>query len=63
MGLNAALEAGIQNSENCETSGDSQQVNHTFGISTAVITSDLRSACLKSLKYSGGSYVASLYPI
>lgn len=63
MGLNVALEAVIQNSDNNETSGDSQQANHAFGLSTAVITSDLRSASLKGLKYSDGSYVASLCPI
>lgn len=63
MGLNVALEALVQSPDNNETSGDSQHLDHTFGLSTAVITSDLRSASLKGLKYSDGSYVASLCPI
>lgn len=63
MGLNAALEAVIEKSNSDETSGDSQESNHTFGISAAIVTSSLSSAALKSLKYSDGSCIASLSPV
>lgn len=62
-GLNAALEAVSQNSNTDETIGDSQEDTYTFGISTAVANSGLCSASLKALKYSNGSYVASLSPV
>lgn len=62
-GLNAALEAVSQNSNTDETIGDSQEDTYTFGISAAVANSGLCSASLKALKYSNGSYVASLSPV
>lgn len=64
MGLNAALESVSLKSDSItdETTGDSQEGTYTFGISAAVVNSGLRSACLKALKYSNGSYVAALTP-
>lgn len=66
MGLNAALEAAVsQNFNTDETCGDSEGDAHpfTFGMSTAVVTPSLSSACLKGLKFSVGSYMASLSPV
>ncbi|KAK9715928.1 hypothetical protein RND81_06G199300 [Saponaria officinalis] len=62
MGLNVALDVG-EKSENNETRGDSQEAESTFGIPATVVTPDMRTACLKGLKYVDGSQVASLSPL
>ncbi|KAL2895066.1 Protein downstream neighbor of son-like protein [Bienertia sinuspersici] len=62
MGLNVALETVSHKSNSDETCGDSLETCN-FGISAAVVNSGLLSGCLKALKYSDGSYVASLSPV
>ncbi|XP_074304798.1 uncharacterized protein LOC141639624 [Silene latifolia] len=62
MGLNAALEVN-RKFETDKTSGDSQEVDFTFGIPATVVTYDMHKACLKGLKYADDSQVASLSPI
>ena len=62
MGLNTALEVSQKSSKD-ETSGDSQEVDSTYGIPATVITSDMHTACMKALKYSDGDLTASLSPI
>ncbi|KAL9247062.1 hypothetical protein vseg_020533 [Gypsophila vaccaria] len=62
MGLNAALEVG-KKSENDETRGESNEAEFTFGVPATVIKPEMRTACLKGLKYVNGSQVASLSPL
>lgn len=64
IGLNVALKS------NCETSGSKVEASESlqissgsFGILEARVTSCLWSCSLKGLKYSDGSYTASVSPV
>lgn len=56
MALNVALEAVDEKS-------DTKEASNAFGIPEAIVTSHLRSGLLKGLKYSNGSYTATVSPI
>lgn len=56
MALNVALEAVSEKS-------DDKEASHAFGIPEAIVAPQLRSGLLKGLKYSNGSYTATLSPI
>ncbi|XP_077242997.1 downstream neighbor of Son [Tasmannia lanceolata] len=63
-GLNVALDTVCQKSDTKTESGKVlPEGNKAFGIEEAVIAPCLRSASLRGLKYSNGSYMASLLPL
>ncbi|KAI3968847.1 hypothetical protein MKX01_028997 [Papaver californicum] len=65
VGLNVAFDAISSNSdvEPNESYKDLPKIDCPFGISEAVIVPYLRSASLRGLKYSNGSYTAALSPL
>ncbi|CAJ1881385.1 unnamed protein product [Sphenostylis stenocarpa] len=61
IGLNVALKSVCEKPESKAADSESLQDHiNTFGISEAVVTSRLCSSSLKGVKYSDGSYTASL---
>ncbi|XP_058105723.1 uncharacterized protein LOC131249153 [Magnolia sinica] len=63
-GLNIALDAvSLKSDPRPESNKGSMESCNAFGIPEAAITPFLRSSSLRSLKYSDGSYVASLSPV
>ncbi|KAJ7971360.1 Protein downstream neighbor of Son [Quillaja saponaria] len=63
IGLNVALEAVCGKLDIEAPASKSSEKYCTFGIPEAIVTSCLRSCSLKGLKYSNGSYTASLSPV
>ncbi|KAF5185854.1 downstream neighbor of Son [Thalictrum thalictroides] len=64
FGLNVALDTISSKSDTeMDSSKGLQQSSHNFGIPEAVTSLTLRSASLKGLKYSNGSYTAFLLPV
>lgn len=66
IGLNVGLDIVSQESKNAQATaveGLQGNNNNCFGIPNAVCSSHLLSASLKGLKYSDGSYTASLSPV
>ncbi|XP_062112345.1 uncharacterized protein LOC133823532 isoform X2 [Humulus lupulus] len=63
-GLNVALEAVSEKPDTQAAAGEGlKDASYAFGIPEAVVTPQLHSGFLKGLKYSNGSYTASLSPI
>ncbi|KAF5473425.1 hypothetical protein F2P56_010037 [Juglans regia] len=64
VGLNVALGAACKKSDSQAAEGEClQESSYDFGIPDAIITPYLCSGLLKGLKYSDGSYTASLSPL
>lgn len=62
--LNVALEAVNEKSDTEAAAGEGlKEASYAFGIPEAIVASQLSSGLLKGLKYSDGSYTASLSPI
>lgn len=63
IGLNVSIEAAPGKSD-CQdgAAADLQNSSSAFGIPEAVVTSHMRLGLLKSLKFSQGSYTASVSP-
>jgi len=64
IGLNVALKSICEKSESKAADSESGQDHiNTFGIPEAVVTSLMCSSSLKGVRYSDGSYTASLSPV
>ncbi|KAI4300615.1 hypothetical protein L6164_033971 [Bauhinia variegata] len=63
IGLNMAFKSFCETTESKAATGQSSQSCNTFGIPDAAVTSCLCSSFLKGLKYSDGSYTASVSPV
>lgn len=63
IGLNIALETASDKPDQAAAVEGLQESSHSFGIPEASVAPCLRSGFLKGLKYSDGSYVASLSPV
>ncbi|KAI5560659.1 hypothetical protein BDE02_16G061800 [Populus trichocarpa] len=63
IGLNVALETACEKPDQAAAVEGLQESSHSFGIPEASVAPCLRSGFLKGLKYSDGSYVASLSPV
>ncbi|PIA60576.1 hypothetical protein AQUCO_00300220v1 [Aquilegia coerulea] len=64
LGLNVALDTvSPKSGTEMDSSKGLQESSHTFGIPEAVTSLSLRSASLRGLKYTNGSYTACLLPI
>jgi len=64
IGLNVALKSICDKTESKAADSESVQDHmNTFGIPEAVVTSLMCSTSLKGLRYSDGSYTASLSPV
>lgn len=63
VGLNVALREACKKSDSQAAEGEGlQESSYDFGIPEAIVTPYLCSGLLKGLKYSDGSYTASLSP-
>lgn len=63
IGLNISIEAAPEKSDCQERAAEDLQGNSSaFGIPEAIVTPKLRLGFLKSLKFSNGSYTASVSP-
>ncbi|OVA02371.1 Donson [Macleaya cordata] len=64
VGLNVAFDTASQKSDpKMESEKSFPEDSHPFGVSEALVAPCLRSASLRGLKYSNGSYTASLSPV